>query len=210
VRKVTALFWDIGGVILSNGWDAAARSEAARCFELDPADIEERHEIPFAAFEAGKITLDAYLDQAVFYRPRPFTREEFTTFVFAQSTENRETRAVLDELTASGRYLLAALNNEGLELNAYRIREFHLARNFTVFFSSCYLGLRKPDPAIYRIALQITQRAPEESVFIDDRPANLEGARQVGMRTIHFENPAQLRAALVQNNVTAKIASREA
>ena len=204
--RVTALFWDIGGVILSNGWDAAARGEAARCFALDAADLEKRHEIPFAAFEAGKITLEAYLDQAVFYRPRPFTREELTAFVFAQSTENREARAVLDELTASRRYLLAALNNEGLELNAYRIREFNLTRNFTAFFSSCYVGLRKPDPAIYRLALDITQRAADECVFIDDRPANLEGARQVGMRAIRFENPAQLRAALEQNGVRPKVA----
>ena len=207
---MTALFWDIGGVVLSNGWDHAARSEAARCFELDQEEIETRHQAPFAAFEVGKITLDAYLDQAVFFRPRPFTREEFTTFVFAQSTEYHETRAVLDELTASRRYLLAALNNEGLELNAYRIREFKLARNFTAFFSSCYLGLRKPDPAIYRVALDITQRPAEECIFIDDRLENLAGAHQVGMRTVLFENPAQLRIALAESGIKTKVVQQGA
>jgi putative hydrolase of the HAD superfamily len=201
MRKLTALFWDIGGVILSNGWDRAACGKAASRFDLDLEDFERRHPGPFAAFETGRITLDAYLDQTVFYQPRPFSRVEFTSFMFAQSKENREVRAILDTLTAADRYFLAAINNEGLELNTYRIREFGLARNLAAFFSSCYLGVRKPDEAIYRQALNITQRAPEECIFIDDRVPNLESARRLGIRTIHFLNPAQLRAELARHGV---------
>ena len=104
-------------------------------------------------------------------------------------------------MTAAGRYLLATLNNESAELNAYRIREFQLTRNFSVFFTSCYLGVRKPDDAIYRLALDITQRAPEECIFIDDRLLNLECARRLGMRTIHFQNPAQLAKDLMHEGV---------
>ena len=188
--EVTALFWDVGGVILSNGWDREERSAAIKHFGLDAESFEERHELVNTAFESGRMTLDAYLEQTVFYCPRTFSQDEFKAFLFAQSTENSGTRAVLDEVTAAGRYLLATLNNESAELNAYRIRQFQLTRNFKVFFTSCYLGVRKPDAAIYRLALDITQRAPEECIFIDDRLLNLECARRLGMRTIHFQNPA--------------------
>jgi len=201
--KLTTLFWDIGGVILSNGWDETTSQGAARLFQFDLDDFERRHQASFAEFETGQITLDEYLNRSLFYRPRSFTKTELIAYVFAQSTEKPETRAILDELTATGEYWMAALNNEGLELNLYRIREFDLRRNLAAFFSSCYLGLRKPDEAFYRRALGITQRAPEECLFIDDRDTNVEGARRAGMRAIHFQNAAQLRVELAQHGVMA-------
>lgn len=199
--EVTALFWDVGGVLLSNGWDHDERAAAVQHFHLDAADFEQRHEAANDAWEKGQISMDEYLEQAVFYCPRSFSSVEFKDFVFAQSKENRGTRVVLDEVTASGRYLLATLNNESAELNDYRIRHFGLTRNFTVFFTSCYLGTRKPDEAIFRTALGVTQREPEECIFIDDRLANLEAPQKLGMRTIHFQNPAQLARDLMQQGV---------
>lgn len=204
--EVTALFWDVGGVILSNGWDLAERTLAAQRFQLDREDFEARHAAAFPVYESGQITLSEYLDRTVFCGPRSFAKEEFTSFMFAQSTENIGTRALLDELTLARRYLQVTLNNEGRELNAYRIEKFHLQRNFSAFFSSCYLGLRKPDRAIYSRALEMTQRPATECVFIDDRAENLEGARQVGMRAIHFQSPAQLRADLADNGVSGAAA----
>jgi putative hydrolase of the HAD superfamily len=201
MSDVTALFWDVGGVILSNGWDEHARTEAAKRYALDPADYEQRHKGAEVELETGAITLETYLDRTIFYRERPFTREEFREFMFAQSSEKKDTRALLDELTASRRYFMATLNNESLELNSYRIRKFDLQRNFTAFFTSCYLGLRKPDPRIYQATLGITQRAPEECVFIDDRPKNLEPARALGMHAILFESAEQLRASLDDSGV---------
>ncbi len=201
MHEVTTLFWDVGGVVLSNGWDRDERAAAIKHFGLDAEAFEQRHELVNTAFEQGRITLDAYLEQTVFYCPRTFSRDEFQSFLFAQSTENHGTRAVLDEVTATGRYLLATLNNESAELNAYRIRHFQLTRNFTAFFTSCYLGVRKPDAAIYRLALDITQRAPDECIFIDDREPNLEPAARLGMRTVHFQNAQQLAKDLMLEGV---------
>lgn len=198
---VTALFWDVGGVILSNGWDRPARAEAAKKFGLDWEELQDRHELASPAFETGKITLDTYLQRVVFYRKRAFTRAEFTAFIFAQSREFPESRAVLSNVAASGEYLLATINNEPLELNERRIEKFDLKREFKAFFSSCYLGIRKPDEGIYRLALEVTQRRPEECLFIDDRALNLECAQQLGMRTIHYRNAAQLRQELTANGV---------
>jgi putative hydrolase of the HAD superfamily len=200
-KEVTAIFWDVGGVILSNGWDGPARAAAVRRFAIDADDFEDRHDGLAEALETARITFDAYLDRAVFYRARPFTKEEFISFIFAQSTENKATREVLDDLTANERYLLGTINNESAELNTYRIRTFDLARNFTVFLSSCYLGVRKPGEAIYRLSLEITQRAPEECIFVDDRPGNLEVPARIGMRAIQFKDAAQLRSELASHGV---------
>jgi putative hydrolase of the HAD superfamily len=196
LAEITTLFWDIGGVVLTNGWDRGSRKEAASAFHLDWEEFQDRHDFSFPAFDSGQITLNEYLDRTVFYRPRGFTREEFAAFMFAQSKEYPETRAVLDKVASSGKYLVGAINNEPLELNQYRIEAFHLREDFLVFFSSCYVRSRKPEEMIFRVALQVTQRQPEQCLFIDDRPLNLESPRRLGMNTIHYQNAEQLRSEL--------------
>jgi putative hydrolase of the HAD superfamily len=196
LAEITTLFWDIGGVILTNGWDRGSRKEAANTFHLDWEEFQDRHDLSFPAFDSGQITLNEYLDRTLFYRPRGFTREEFTAFMFAQSNEFPETRAILDKLTTSRKYFVGAINNEPLELNQYRIEAFDLRRNFLVFFSSCYVRSRKPEELIFRVALEVTQRKPEQCLFIDDRLLNLEAPRRLGMNTIHHQNAEQLRSEL--------------
>ena len=196
MAHITTLFWDIGGVVLTNGWDRNSRKEAGETFQLDWDDFQDRHELSFPAFDAGQLSLNEYLDRTLFYRPRKFTREEFTAFMFAQSKEYPGSRAILDHCAASNRYFIGAINNEPLELNQYRIEAFHLRRSFQVFFSSCYIHSRKPEEGIFRVALAVTQRQPEECVFIDDRPLNLEAPRRLGMAVVHYQSPDQLRADL--------------
>ncbi len=196
MTEITTLFWDIGGVILTNGWDRESRKEAAATFRLDWEEFQDRHDLSFPAFDTGHITLNEYLDRTLFYRARPFTREEFTAFMFAQSKEYPEVRQILDQVTASRKYFVGAINNEPLELNQYRIEAFQLRRNFLVFFSSCYLRSRKPEETIFRIALDVSQRPPEQCLFIDDRALNLECPRRLGMNTIHHQNADQLRSEL--------------
>jgi putative hydrolase of the HAD superfamily len=196
LAEITTLFWDIGGVILTNGWDRASRKEAAAAFHLDWEEFQDRHDLSFPAFDSGQITLNEYLDRTLFYRQRSFTREEFTAFMFAQSKEFPDTRAILDKVSRSGKYFVGAINNEPLELNQFRIEAFDLRRNFLVFFSSCYVRSRKPEETIYRVALEVTQRPPEKCLFIDDRPLNLESPRRLGMNTIQHQNAEQLRSEL--------------
>jgi len=196
MAQITTLFWDIGGVILTNGWDRNSRKEAAEAFRLDWEDFQDRHELSFPAFDAGQISLNEYLDRTLFYRPRKFSREEFTAFMFAQSKEYPASRAILDQCAGTNRYFIGAINNEPLELNRYRIEAFNLRRDFQVFFSSCYIHSRKPEEVIFRVALAVTQRQPGECVFIDDRPLNLESPRRLGMAVIHYQTPEQLRADL--------------
>jgi len=196
LAEITTLFWDIGGVILTNGWDRGSRREAAAAFHLDIEEFGDRHDLSFPAFDSGLITLNEYLDRTLFYRARSFTREEFTAFMFAQSKEYPETRSILDTISAEKKYFIGSINNEPLELNQYRIEAFNLRRNFEVFFSSCYVRSRKPEEHIFRVALEVTQRLPEKCIFVDDRPLNLENPRRLGMNTIHYQNAEQLRSEL--------------
>jgi putative hydrolase of the HAD superfamily len=201
LTKITTLFWDIGGVVLTNGWDRGARREAASVFQLDWEEFQDRHELSFPAFDSGHITMDEYLDRTLFYRPRQFSREEFTAFMFAQSREFPESRAILDQVARSNKYLIGSINNEPLELNQYRIETFDLRRDFLVFFSSCYVRSRKPEEMIFRIALEVTQRPAEQCVFIDDRSLNLESPRRLGLNVIHYQNAQQLRVDLQKYDV---------
>ncbi len=196
MAEITTLFWDIGGVILTNGWDRGSRKEAANVFHLDAEEFQDRHDLSFPAFDSGQITLNEYLDRTLFYRQRAVTREEFTAFMFAQSKEYPETRAILDKVASSGKYFVGAINNEPLELNQYRIEAFDLRRNFLVFFSSCYVRSRKPEEMIFRVALDVTQRPPSQCLFIDDRLLNLDSPRRLGMNAIHYRNAEQLRSEL--------------
>jgi putative hydrolase of the HAD superfamily len=201
LSKITAMFWDIGGVILTNGWDRHSRRDAAEKFHLDWEEFQDRHDFSFPGFDSGRITMNEYLDRTLFYRPRPFSREEFVEFMYAQSKEYSEVRAVLDKVTQQGKYLITSINNEPLELNQYRIEKFDLKRNFTAFFSSCYVRARKPEETIFRMALEVTQRTPGQCIFIDDRSLNLESPRGLGMNVIHHQNAEQLRAELQKFDV---------
>jgi len=199
------VFFDIGGVLLTDGWGHDSRRAAAEKFGLNWDEYSDRHEKVAHALETDRLTLDHYLDRVIFYRPRPFAREAFSEFIFAQSQPKPESLKVAQELAVSGRFFMATLNNEIMELNVYRIEKFGLRRYFPAFFSSCFLGLRKPDEAIYRMVLQVTQRTPEECIFIDDREVNLECPHELGIKTILFTDAAQLRAELVGEGVPVSL-----
>jgi putative hydrolase of the HAD superfamily len=190
------VFFDLGGVLLTNGWDRHSRRHCVESFGLDHEEFRDRHEFVVDAFETGRMTIDEYLERTVFYRERDFTVGAFREGMVAESQAFPDALALAGELAASGDYLLATLNNESRELNQARIERFNLRQYFSAFFSSGFLGVKKPDQDIYRLALQITQRTPGECVFIDDRDLNLESAVIEGMHTIHYQDPSQLRHEL--------------
>ncbi len=157
--QISAIFWDVGGVLLTNAWDRSQRERALEQFKLDKEEFQDRHEMLVSSLERGKIGFDEYLDRTIFYRPRPFAREVFKDYIFSLSQPHHKVLAL-------------------------------------VFVSSCFVGLRKPEPTIYRLALELTQKSPEDCCFIDDRALNLESARQLGMHPIEMKDVEQLRRDL--------------
>ena len=200
---ITHVFFDVGGVLGTNGWDRAQRAAAVEHFGLDGAELEARHATIVEMLEHGELGLDEYLKATVFYRPRPFAPSEFEAYMRARSVPFPETIDLARALGRTGRYRLMTINNESDALNRHRLERFGLREMFTAFFSSCWIGVSKPAPRIYERALAMSQANPAHSVFIDDRERNLEPARELGMRTIRFTDAARLREELAELGVQA-------
>jgi putative hydrolase of the HAD superfamily len=203
VSEIHTIFWDVGGVLLTNAWDHNERATTLEHFRLDKEEFHSRHESVVSSFERGEITLDEYLDRTVFYDKRPFTRDEFRDYMFSLSQPIPEVLAFARALADSGKYFMGTINNESRELNLQRIEKFGLRKIFRLFVSSCFVGLRKPESGIYRLAIEIMQINPEECCFIDDRVLNLESAANLGMRTIQMKTLEQLRGELGRIGVQA-------
>jgi putative hydrolase of the HAD superfamily len=196
------ILFDVGGVLLTNGWDHRERAEAMEHFGLDLAGFEERHATVYNDWERGAISGKAYLNATVFNEPRSFSRGDFFSFMLGQSKPLKNgALGILKEVAESNKCLVGALNNEARETNEYRFRQFGLRKYFKVALSSCYLGLRKPDPAIYKRALDILGRPPERILFIDDREENVAGALAAGIKGLRFDGAEGLRRELVELGV---------
>lgn len=198
---ITHVYFDVGGVLGTSAWDTAQRAGAVDLFELDPAEFDRRHDEAVTLFEAGRLTLDEYLDLTVFYEVRPYSRDEFKSFMRAQSAPFPETIALARELAESRQVRLMTINNESSELNVHRLWRFGLIEIFSTFFSSCWLGVAKPSRRIYESALDMAQADPTRSLFIDDREQNLPPARALGMHTVRYVSPAQLARDLAAHGV---------
>jgi putative hydrolase of the HAD superfamily len=195
------LFFDVGGVFLTNGWDTGARKRAAEAFGLDYPEFQTRHEMLKTAFETGRLNLDGYVRKAVFFRSRAFSPAEFKAFMFTQSQPLGDTLEWLRSLAAPGKYRLFTLNNESRELHEYRVKTFGLSAVFRAFFTSCYLGQVKPDEDIYLNALGIAGCQRHEAVFIDDRPLNVEPAVALGLDALLFQGLDSLREHLRERGI---------
>lgn len=193
---ITTLFLDIGGVLLTNGWDREARLRAAQTFHLDYQELDERHHLTFDIYEEGKLSLDEYLQRIIFFQPRDFSKHEFKNFMFAQSKAFPDMIELIHELKSRYGLKIAAVSNEGRELTEYRIRTHDLSRIIDFFISSCFVHFRKPDHDIYKIAMDIAQVPAEQVVYIDDRSMFVEVAKELGIRGIHHVSFMNTREAL--------------
>ena len=192
MSHITTLFFDVGGVLLTNGWDHVAREAAALAFGYDYKAVEALHQQHVADFECGRISLKEYLKKVVFSESRSFTLEEYTDFMETQSQPHPENLTLLRTLARSGKYLLATINNESLALNAYRIKTFRLHEVISLFFSSCYMGVMKPHCEIFQRVLWMTHREGQQCLFVDDRQENVEAARSCGLQAAFVQHPSDL------------------
>jgi putative hydrolase of the HAD superfamily len=193
---ITTLFLDIGGVLLTNGWSHESRKRAAKTFGLDLDEMEDRHHLTFDTYEEGKLTLDEYLSRMVFYKKRSFTRAQFRKFMFAQSKPFPKMIELVCQLKSKYGLKIAAVNNEGRELNAHRIQTFKLDGFVDFFISSCFVHFRKPDEDIFRTALDIAQVPASRVIYIDDRAMFVQIAKSLGIRGIHHADYESTRAKL--------------
>ena len=203
--SITTLFLDIGGVLLTNGWDNNIRKRAADKFSLDFEEMNERHHLTFDTYEEGKLSLDEYLNRVVFFQERSFSREEFKAFMYAQSQPFPEMIELIRGLKTQHGLQVAAVSNEGRELTVYRVQQFKLSTFINFFVSSCFVHYRKPDTDMYRIALDIAQVSPQQVVYIDDRPMFVEVAQGLEIRGIIHKGYETTRKALEAMGLALRI-----
>jgi len=185
--EIRTLFLDIGGVLLTNGWDHNARRRAVDKFNLDYEEVNERHHLTFDTYEEGKLDLDEYLARVIFYEERSFTPEKFKEFMFSQTRAFPDMINFIRELKSRYYLKTLAVSNEGKELNEFRIKKFKLDEIIDAFVSSSFVHYRKPDKDIFHIVLDISQTDPQQVVYLDDRLMFVEIARQMGIKAIHHE-----------------------
>jgi putative hydrolase of the HAD superfamily len=195
---IRVLLLDIGGVLLTNGWDRRARHRAAEVFGLEEEDMNERHHLTFDTYESGKISLATYLKRVVFHKPRPFTVQEFRQFMFDQSRPYPDMTDLVSRLGRRHGVNVGAVSNEGRELAEYRIQHFALTKFMQFFVASCFVHIRKPDEDIYRLALDVAHVEPQHAVYVDDRAMFVEVAAAMGIHSIHHTGYDSTRAALAE------------
>jgi putative hydrolase of the HAD superfamily len=200
--QITTLFLDIGGVLLTNGWDHNGRKHAAETFGLDYEEMNGRQHLTFDTYEEGKLSLDQYLKRVVFYQERSFSREEFRKFMYSQSQPYPDMIKLIRGLKTQYSLRIAAVSNEGRELTMYRVQQFGLVSFVDFFVSSCFVHYRKPDEDMYRIALDISQAQPEQVIYIDDRGMFVEVAREMGITGIIHRGYETTRKSLEEFGLT--------
>jgi len=185
--NITTLFLDIGGVLLTDGWNRKSRAEAVRVFNLNQDEVDERHHLTYDTYESGKISLDIYLERIVFYQKRDFGYHEFKEFMYAQSKPFDDMIALIKTLKEKYKLKIAVVSNEGRELTEYRIKKFKLGDFVDFFVSSSFVHFRKPDIDIFKMALDVAQVSPGEIVYIEDRPLFVQVGRSLGLHGIQHE-----------------------
>ncbi len=185
---ITTVFLDIGGIFLSNGWEHQSREKAAKQFHLDFEEMEILHDFIFNVYEIGKLTLDEYLQTVIFNRERDFTKEDFKTFMFGESLAMSDMLTWFKEWKRGCGFRIISINNEGRELNDFRIKKFGLHQCFDAFISSCEVGMRKPDPGIFKMAMGIAQVTAAECIYFDDRMMLVRAAEKQGIKSFHHQH----------------------
>lgn len=196
--NITTLFLDIGGVLLTNGWDSAVRRKTAEHFGIDFEEMQSRHHITYDTYEEGKMSLDTYLDHVAFYEPRSFTKEDVKTFVYEAAQPYQDQIDLVKRLRAVYGLKVAVVSNEGREVAEDRIRRFRLKEFVDFFIVSAFVHFRKPDLDIYRLALDVAHVNPEQVAYIEDRPLLVETARKIGIHGVQHNDAASTRLILAE------------
>lgn len=201
--EVKVLFFDVGGILLTNGWGHESRKVAAEKFGLDYDEVNTLHNFIFNVYEIGSITLDDYLDTVIFTQPRDFTRVDFKKFIYEQSLELPDMLAWLKAWKKDCGFRIISINNEGKELNDYRVEKFKLHECFDAFISSCEVKMRKPDPGIFKLAMGIAQVSEKQCIYFDDRIMFVTTAQKLGIQAYQhtsFEKTKEILEGLKANN----------
>lgn len=183
--KIKGILLDVGGVIMTNGWDRKLRQKVAENFHLDWEDFNNRHQHFNDILELGKIGFEDYLKQVIFYKERSFSMSKVFNFIKEALVPDVPMIDLFREIKKHHRLKMGLLSNESRDLAVDRFKKIPLGDFIDYFLVSAFVGMRKPDPGIYLLALDLMQLGASEVVYIDDREPYIEFAKTLGLHTIH-------------------------
>ena len=180
------LYSDIGGVLGTNGWDSRLRRSLCTDFSLDFEEIEARHHLMFDSFERGFLSFEEYLTRVIFFVPRAFSLEQVRDFTFAASVPWPKSIEFFRRLRTANSLGFALISNEGQGITRHRVNKFGLKQVCDFMVISHFTGLRKPDPGIWKLALNLAHAEPSESIYVDDRELFVDAAKDLGFTAVHY------------------------
>ncbi|MFC2049367.1 HAD family hydrolase [Chlamydiota bacterium] len=193
---IQALFLDIGGVLLTNGWDHALRKATAEAFQVDYDEMDSRHQLIFDTYETGKMTFDEYLKKVIFFVDRPYSMQDVKQYIFGAAKPYEDMIALVKEVKERHNLKVGVVSNEGRELAVDRIHRFNLPSFVDFFVVSSFVHFRKPDPDIYHLAIDVVQVPPSKIAYIDDRKLLIEVGKGLGLQGIHHTGCKSTESAL--------------
>lgn len=179
------LYSDIGGVLGNNGWDGQLRRALCNRFGIEQEETERRHHLIFDSYERGYLSFDEYLTKVIFGLPREFTLEHVRDFTFNASTPWFENIEFFRRIRRMNQVGIALISNEGQGIADHRVKKFGLRDICDFMVISHFTGLRKPDPEIWKLALNLAQVKASESIYIDDREMFVDAAAELGFTAVH-------------------------
>ncbi len=193
---IKAVIFDLGGVLFTNGTKKFIQ-DVSQTYDLDPQLVKEVMDGELGSqYREAKITRDEFWRAAL----EKLSISESIDSLERQWIDGYEliegTKDIILEL--SKKYKVFYLSDNVRE----RVDKINSKYNFLEWFEdgifSHEVGVRKPNPEIYKYTLKKAQVNPNEAIFIDDKQSALDPAKEMGITTILFESPEQLRTRLVE------------
>ena len=178
--RFRVLYSDIGGVLGTNGWDSSIRRNVCSKFAIPHEEIDARHQLMFDSFERGFMKFEDYLRWVFFASPRAFSLEELSDAVFSASVPWPENIALFHRVKCANGLKFGLISNEGQGITEYRMNVFGLREVADFMLVSHFVHMRKPDPNIWHLALDLAQMTPEQCVYVDDRQMFVDVAANLG------------------------------
>jgi len=197
---VKTVIFDLGNVVLKFDIRIIARKIAGK-FSLNEDELFNLFfDSPLTQIhDEGKIDAEEFHKQAMKKIGVEMHFEEFKETWNDIFTENEDVIKLV--LFLSKTYKVFLMSNTNKMHFDYIKNKFDIIKKFDRIFTSYEVGEMKPHPKIYNEAIKSANAEPSEIVFIDDRKELIEGAKELGIRAIQFENIDQLKGDLKKNGV---------
>ena len=198
MKKV--LFVDIGGVCCDNPWTVLSEKLDAR-FGISSSSTLPVFVRESVDLDIGRTDFRQFYERTIIEMGIPLALEEFIGMHDDSLSLKKDVCALLYEVRKRNRIRLVALSNMPEHTWSVLERRYSMADMFDDSVLSYSYSVIKPDPAIFDIALRKEDIGAEEALFVDDRKENVEAAGRIGIQSILFTSPGQLRKDLSMNGL---------